>query len=588
MLNTCNMGQLDYSNYNNLPPFKLNSTSSPDTNSAFEEKETTKTLSYEERIKIEELKEKAEKELKLHSKIAELEKQQAAINKNMKPDGSSTYSVPRSKKDSFWNKAGRWLSNAGTAVANIGKSFIGYDEDGWHPEKMLKNVAIAAAAVGATFIPVVGPAIGYGLLAAGAIGGGVGIVKGFCDLDHARTDVQKDKAQQEICANAITTGLSIFGLRGLGKGLRTNPDTSSLASSATEKSTMLGRAGESMSNFFKDSTVNAFRATKQAIAADKTLITSSGGFGKAYKAKFSESWKGFNDRETIYANKKQGLENSLETRLQKIDSQLSTETNAAKKALLNEEKQMLEMNLQEVRSLGTNIKSKAEFDALLKDNSGTFNREDLETYGKYVNDNAIAPKRMQLFKSRIDSMQKSYVKQLKQLVKAKEKEMRALAKHPNKHLSKLNDYVPTRTAVTKKWYKPKTYTTNEYQAAIGGKNTAFGEILTKGYTLAKTPAAVATFTADRWTTPLYSAPFLYGSNLTPDETTTMLESIEQQIAFYDECKKAIGACTKEEELNAIIAQINGMESGAATQPEATSETPEQNNNQEETVTEEAS
>ena len=64
MLNTCNMGQLDYSNYNNLPPFKLNSTSSPDTNSAFEEKETTKTLSYEERIKIEELKEKAEKELK--------------------------------------------------------------------------------------------------------------------------------------------------------------------------------------------------------------------------------------------------------------------------------------------------------------------------------------------------------------------------------------------------------------------------------------------------------------------------------------------------------------------------------------------
>ena len=31
-----------------------------------------------------------------------------------------------------------------------------------------------------------------------------------------------------------------------------------------------------------------------------------------------------------------------------------------------------------------------------------------------------------------------------------------------------------------------------------------------------------------------------------------------------------------------------MESGAATQPEATSETPEQNNNQAETVTEEAS
>ena len=83
-------------------------------------------------------------------------------------------------------------------------------------------------------------------------------------------------------------------------------------------------------------------------------------------------------------NKKQSLENSLESKLQKINSQLSTETNAAKKALLNEEKQMLELNLREIRSLGTNIKSKAEFDALLKNNSGTFNREYLETYGKYV------------------------------------------------------------------------------------------------------------------------------------------------------------------------------------------------------------
>ena len=88
----------------------------------------------------------------------------------------------------------RWLSNAGTSLLNLGKSIIGFDKDGkWNPLKCLKNVVITAAAIGACFIPYVGPYIGYVLLATGVAGSVVGVAKGVEKLNEAER--LKDQAK---------------------------------------------------------------------------------------------------------------------------------------------------------------------------------------------------------------------------------------------------------------------------------------------------------------------------------------------------------------------------------------------------------
>ncbi len=570
---TWNQGWMSYPTWNQPWSSSVSmpwSSSVPSSSTSDEKKVTSQekepVLSFSERVaqvRFEKDKDKIIKEIDAEKNIKEFEEQKQQIEKNKKADGSSSVTVS-TKKQGFWGKAGRWLSNAGSALANMGKSFVGIEEDGsWNWKKCLKNVGIAAAVVGATFIPVVGPVISAGLLATGVVSGAVGVAKGVSKLNDARTDAEVDKAQQDICSAAFVGLASIFGLRGLGKGFRTSATTASQASSAAARSG-IGKVVESASNFGRDMTVNAFKATASAVKADKAAIAGQGisGFFKEWGTKMSDSWRSFGDWKERYKKQHKELETSLNNKLNDITNKLNTETNAAKRALLQEEKSMLELNLAELRSLGSRIKTKADYEKLLKDNSAKFNKEWSSSYtqnsrgGYEINGRTIAPERYNQFYSSVNRTQKLYESRLKDLIKTKENLMRQLAKHPEKNLAELDAYVPTRT-VSKNWLKPSTWRKNEYQLAIGGKNPGkYKELL--GVTLTS-PAAITTVWTDRAfdETPLYSTPFMYGQDFTPEETEMQIQALEQQIEQYKTAISAIENAKNKEELNAIIAVLNG-------------------------------
>ncbi len=536
--------------------------SSADTSSS-QTSDSKPVLTYEESLKLLRLKKKKkeiEKEYKIEQNIEDIKEQKQQIEKNKKEDGSSTYTVSY-KKQGFWGKTGRWLVNAGTALVNTGKSLLGIESDGsWNWKKCLKNVGIAALAVGATGIPVLGPAIGYGLLAAGGISGAVGVVKGVSRLKNAKTDEEIDKAQQDICTGAFIGITSVFGLRGVGKAYRTSAGTASHASHAAAR-TGLGKVVETVSNFGRDITVNALRATVNSMKSERIAITSISGFFKNWGAKIYDSFKNFNDWRERFKKQQNELETTFNNKLTDVTNKLNVETNPAKKALLQEEKAMLEANLNEIRSLGTRIKTKADFDKLLKDNASTFNREYAGSYtrnangGYEINGRLIAPDRYNQFLRNVTRTQKLYNSKLKELIKTKENLMRQLAKHSDKNIAQLNEYVPVRT-VTRKWTKPSTWRKNEYQLAIGGKNPGkFKEFL--GLTLTS-PALPTVITIDRLTSePMYSTPFLFGQDFTPEQTEAQIEALNQQIEEYKTVLSAIENAKSREELENIINVLNG-------------------------------
>ncbi len=489
---------------------------------------------FEESLKLFELKEEKTEIIKpLEQNIEEIESTKNQIETSKNKDGSSTLRAD-TKKMGFGGKALRWLSNAGTAVVNMGKALVGIEKDGsWNWKKCLRNVAVTAAAVGACFIPVIGPAIGYGLAAVGVAGGAVGVAKGIKNLNEAKTEEQIDKAQQDIVAHAIVGITSAFGLRGMGKGFRlSNP---SAASTAAPKTSFFGRMGESISNFGRDMTVNAWRATKQAMSADKALIVAKGGgfggFRRAYGSKVKDAWQSFNSWKARFDKKYKQIETDLNNKINNLNNKITAETNSAKKALLEEQKAYLEYNLTELRSLGSRVKTKADYDKLMKDNSATFNKEYVDTYtknssGDYdFNGMQISAKEFMTFKKQALRMQDMYNKELQNLIKTKENLMRNLAAKPDKNASELAEYIPS-LDVKRKWYKPLNYLKNDYQLAIGGKEAgkfreSLGIILTAP--ASRVPMAIGSWGKE------YSDSILFSQTLTKEETLQTIASIDEQI-----------------------------------------------------------
>ena len=136
-------------------------------------------------VDLNNLKQDKIKELDISKKLEATKQTKAQVEKAKKSDGSSSVRTPY-KKLGFWGKVGRWCSNAGSAVVNIGKNLVGIEKDGkWNWKKCLKNVGITALAVGACCIPYVGPFIGYTLAATGVAMGTYGTVKGIYNLNKA-------------------------------------------------------------------------------------------------------------------------------------------------------------------------------------------------------------------------------------------------------------------------------------------------------------------------------------------------------------------------------------------------------------------
>ena len=406
----------------------------------------------------------------------------------LKEDGSIDKEASKPKKKGFWAKAGEWVCSAGSALKNMGKSLIGFDENGkWSWKKCLKNVAITAAAIGATFIPVVGPAIGYGLLAYGVVSGGVGVAKGISKLNKAKTEEAKEQARQDICSGAFVGISSAIGLRGLGKSVSaaakaSGTNTTTMGISAVAKArTGLGKPIEVISQATRDMTVNAFKATTNAMQADKALIAANGGgikgFGKAYANKVNTAVNNCNNWSKRYQDKYAEMETSLNNRISELNSQIAAETNAAKRTLLQEQKAMLESNLNELRSI-SGFKSKTEFDRLNTENSGIRNQEKLSSYtqnssGSYeINGQSISGQSFEVFQKEIQAMQKSYIKDLKKLNQFKEAQMRSFSKHPDSHRRELNEY-------TDATVRAKYNTKDKLKAGIQNLSSKIEDLTTK-------------------------------------------------------------------------------------------------------------
>ena len=496
--------------------------------------------------KLAPIKQEKIKELKIEKTREALEKTKEQVVSNKSADGSSSIRTPR-KKSGFWSKAGRWLSNGWEAVKNIGKSFVGIEKDGsWNLGKCLKNVAITAAAVGACFIPVVGPAIGYGLLAVGVATGAVGVAKGIHHLNKAsdNDDAAIDNAQQEILTGAFVGITSACGLRGLGKGV-----SAANASTATARSGVLGKTVQGASQFGRDITVNAWRATGEAMKADKVAV-SADGFFKTWGNKMKNSCNN-NNAEDNYKKKHQELKTELETKIREIDAKIAAEKNASRRALLEQEKLMLEQNMQEFNSLGSTIKTKSDYEKLLENNAATDNKGSASSLKGENFTTSISAKRLEQFNSSVKKFQNSYNKKLKELIKAKKREMYSKAGKPDKYATELNEYVPTRD-VEKSLWKPSTWKQNEYQRAIGEtRSVNYGNMVKIALThpASTLPKGFAVFD------PIYTIPFGYGEEISSEQYDATLENLDAQIKIYEELEEKINNCKSVEELETLAKAI---------------------------------
>ena len=570
--NTPNWGMWNTPTFNNLNTFDFsNNNIWPTPSSSGSSTTSTEDEKSSNNAELNTIKEDIRKELKLDTQKKAIEETKAQVEKSKKSDGSSSTRTPH-KKQGFWGKVGRWISNAGTAIANVGKQFIGIDKNGkWNWKKCLRNVVATVAVAGACFIPVVGPAIGYGLAATGVAMGGIGVAKGISNLNKAKAndDEAIDNAQQEIMTGAFVGLTSAFGLRGIGKGAST-----ANASTAATRSGVLGKVVQNTSQFGRDITINALRATGKAMKADRALINPKNGgkiisFFKAWGHKTFGITKGSNNFENVYKEKYNNLKTDLETRMNEINSKLATETNASKRALLQEEKSMLEINLKEFNSLDNTVTTKADFDKLVKDNASHFNKEYATTLDNTAFKTSISAKRLKLFNKSIKKFQNNYSKKLTELVKAKNKEMYLKASNPDKYASELKAFVPNRD-VSKGWLKPSTWRKNEYQLAIGNQGGKGYIKTTLTHPVSTVPKAFAIFD------PIYSTPYFFGEDISSDQYDATIESLTTQTTAIDNLDKKIDDCKTVAEAKALKEEYKKLMQQPSDTPTPSPEKSEQN------------
>ncbi len=501
-------------------------------------------------IDLNNLKQDKIKELDISKKLEATKQTKAQVEKAKKSDGSSSVRTPY-KKLGFWGKVGRWCSNAGSAVVNIGKNLVGIEKDGsWNWKKCLKNVGITALAVGACCIPYVGPFIGYTLAATGVAMGTYGTVKGIYNLNKASDsdDEAIDNAQQEIITGLFTGITSAFGLRAIGKGV-----SSSSASVAAERTSVAGKALQSTSQFGRDVTVNAWRATGEAMKADRALIAAQSGkwgitkFAQATRAKIKNINNYTNQEQMQSKDLKEFTNNRLNTvneeinKLNNLQREHGSLTNYETEALtrLQNERNILQANQREFNKFfGSNVKKKTEYDKLYQENSGT------KAINTIKNDNSLN----NFYAKQLLEQQKRYNYALKRLIRTRERRMRYLAKTPDDNKKILKKYVSTKD-VEKSLLKPTTWNKNKYQLAIGGKNgSTFNTLITHPASTA--PKAIQVFD------PVYTIPIGYGQEITSDQYDETIRNLDLQTTQLEQEEKAINDCKDVNELNAIDAQLN--------------------------------
>ena len=253
------------------------------------------------------------------------------------------------KKLPWWKKGLRGASHLVQGTWKLATGFVGYETDPktgeskWNWKKGLKNAAIAAGCIALTAIPVVGPVISTTLLTTGVVCGAIGTAKGVSKAINAKTPEELDNAFQDM-GSGLTIGISsAVGLRGLGKGLQAS------AASSGSSSAVRASGNNAVSQFVKDATVNAYRATVQGIKTDKAAVAANG-FAKT----FGTNLKGFVPKlgKSKFENARYDTTQKINTRLNEITQELNNpSTSAIKKALLRQEETLL--NAQKTELSGT-------------------------------------------------------------------------------------------------------------------------------------------------------------------------------------------------------------------------------------------
>ena len=476
---------------------------------------------------LEKDKEEVKKTLGLDATIKELETTKKDIKNNTdKKTGASSIVVKRTKDDSFWTKAGRWISNAGTALLNIGKGLVGIEKDGsWNWKKCLTNALV----IGGSFAPVIGPVIRGAALVLGTPTTILGTINGISDLKNAKNDKEKDNAQQDIIINATGALLSIC----------------------------------SIAKVLKISAGKPFKLLTNAVKKDLAAIRNAGGGIKGFLNYCWQGVKNFNNFKLKYDEKIKNMEAKIQKDMDAIDAELlATPLSEQNKiALLREQKFLLNQNRLELRNLG-NVKSKADFDKLLTENSSTKVIERMKGYtqdaaGNYeIYGRSISPSEYKSFMDGMVKNQKAYQKGINDIVEFKAAIMRKLAKDPTMNATALNEYVPNAATQTRSIWKPSTYRKNNYQIAIGGNSPGYGIRFMKA-TL-KRPELYAVAYANQMMDPQYSTPFLFGQELSKEEAKNQLAMIDENLATYQEYEKAIDNAKSKEELAQIVAQLSAQ------------------------------
>ena len=215
----------------------------------------------------------------------------------------------------------------------------------------------------------------------------------------------------------------------------------------------------------------------------------------------------------------------------------------------------------ELRKL-SNIKSKADFDKLLTENSSTRMIDRMKGYsqdaaGNYkIGQGSISQAEYKTFMDSMLKTQKAYQKGINEIVNLKTASMRTLAKDPTMNATALNEYVPNATQSWSMW-KPSTYGKNNYQIAIGGDNPGYGMRLMKA-TL-KRPELYAVAYGNQMIVPQYSTPFFFGQEFSKEEVKDQLAAIEENLTSYQEVEKAIDNAKTQEELAQLVAQLSAQE-----------------------------
>lgn len=321
----------------------------------------------------------------------EVAETEAKLKNGKQKDGSTkiVQTLEEHKKLPWWKKTLRAVTNIGQGIIKIATNFIGFEDGKWNWKKCLKNVGIAAAAIGLSCIPYVGPFIGYGLMATGVVTGAINVGKGIHKASNAKTLEELDQAYQDIGGGAFIGITSALGLRGLGKGFRTtsastkattttsgatqsttgvvaesasattsattSATVTSNASVAVTRSSVMGKAWQNTSQFGRDITVNALKSTlnstrQQGVMYNTFKSEATGhfkglkAFGKVYKSNASKLLPAVGKEK--FNQSKQNLVDKIQRKMDEIGPNPSDK-------LLAQELKMLQAEQRELSNLAT-------------------------------------------------------------------------------------------------------------------------------------------------------------------------------------------------------------------------------------------